>query len=194
MRTSFKTLFMAGIATLALAPVGYAEAQKIAYVDYQRLLSEAPQAKAAAQALEGEFGPRQKQLETSRKDLEGRMQKFDRDQATMAEAERTKTQRELRDTQLAFERRAKEFQEDGQMRQNEELQRVQKLIVESVRAFAKTQGLDLVIAQGVIYNSDSVDVTAQVLANLQSKAAAAPAAGAAPAAPAAAPAAPPPKK
>jgi outer membrane protein len=192
MRTPFKTLFMAGIAMLALVPVGYAEAQKIAYVDYQRLLSEAPQAKAAAQALEGEFGPRQKQLETARKDLEGRMQKFDRDQATMAEAERTKTQRELRDTQLAFERRAKEFQEDGQMRQNEELQRVQKLIVESVRAFAKTQGLDLVIAQGVIYNSDSVDVTAQVLANLQSKAAAAPAA--APAAPAAAPAAPPPKK
>jgi outer membrane protein len=192
MRTPFKTLLTAGIATLALVPVGYAEAQKIAYVDYQRLLSEAPQAKAAAQALEGEFGPRQKQLETARKDLEGRMQKFDRDQATMAEAERTKTQRELRDTQLAFERRAKEFQEDGQMRQNEELQRVQKLIVESVRAFAKTQGLDLVIAQGVIYNSDSVDVTAQVLANLQSKAAAAPAA--APAAPAAAPAAPPPKK
>jgi outer membrane protein len=196
MRTSFKTLCTAGIAMLALVPVAYAEAQKIAYVDYQRLLSEAPQAKAAAQQLEGEFGPRQKQLETARKDLEGRMQKFDRDQATMAEAERTKTQRELRDTQLAFERRAKEFQEDGQMRQNEELQRVQKLIVESVRGFAKEKGFDLVIAQGVIYNSDSVDVTAQVLANLQAKAAAAPAAGGAPAAPAApaAPSTPPPKK
>ena len=31
------------------------------------------------------------------------------DQATMAEAERTKTQRDLRDSQLTFERRAKDF-------------------------------------------------------------------------------------
>lgn len=185
MRISPKSLIAIGLMSLALVPAAYAQAQKIAYVDYQRLLSEAPQARAAAQSLEGEFGPRQKQLEAQRKDLEARMQKFDRDQATMAEAERTKTQREMRDAQLNFERRAKEFQEDGQMRQNEELQKVQKMIVESVRAYAKQQGFDLVIAQGVIYNSDSVDITAQVLSNLTSKAAAAPAAPAA--APAAAP-------
>ena len=104
----------------------------------------------------------------------------------MAEAERTKTQRELRDTQLTLERRAKEFQEDVQMKQNEELQRVQKMIVESVRTYAKAQGLDLVIAQGVIYNSEPVDITLQVLANLQSKAASA-APAAAPIAPATAP-------
>ena len=103
----------------------------------------------------------------------------------MAEAERTKTQRDLRDAQLSLERRAKEFQEDVQLRQNEELQRVQKSIYESVRVYAKAQGFDIVLAGGVIYSSDAVDITAQVLANLQSKAAAAPAA---PAAPASAPA------
>ncbi|HXQ64807.1 MAG TPA: OmpH family outer membrane protein [Steroidobacteraceae bacterium] len=188
MSSTLKTLIAVIVMSLGLAPAASAQAQKIAYVDYQRLLSDSPQARAAAQALEAEFGPKQKQLETQRKDLEARMQKFDRDQSTMAEAERTKTQRELRDAQLTFERRAKEFQEDGQMRQNEELQRVQKLIVESVRAYAKSQGFDLVIAQGVIYSSDSVDITSQVLSNLQLKAAAATAAPAtAPAAPAAAP-------
>jgi len=188
MSSSLKTLIAVLITSLALVPAAYAQAQKIAYVDYQRLLSDSPQARAAAQALEAEFGPKQKQLESQRKELEARMQKFDRDQSTMAEAERTKTQRELRDSQLTFERRAKEFQEDGQMRQNEELQRVQKLIVESVRSYAKSQSYDLVIAQGVIYSSDSVDITSQVLSNLQIKAAAATAApAAAPAAPAAAP-------
>ena len=186
MRSTLKTLITVGIASLMLVPVAFAQAEKIAYVDYQRLLSESPQARSATQALESEFGPKQKQLEVQRKELEGRMQKFDREQATMAEAERTKMQRDMRDSQLTFERRAKEFQEDGQMRQNEELQRVQKLIVESVRTYAKAQGFDLVIAQGVIYNSESVDITAHVLANLQSKAAAA-APAAAPAAPASAP-------
>jgi len=189
MRSTLKTLIAVGLSSLVLAPVAFAQAQKIAYVDYQRVLSESPQAKSATAALEAEFGPKQKQLEAQGKDLEARKQKFDRDQATMAEAERTKTSRDLRDSQLTLERRAKEFQEDVQMRQNEELQRVQKLIVESVRSYARSQSLDLVIAQGVIYSSESVDITAQVIAALQSKAAAAPAA--APAAPASAP---PPKK
>jgi len=172
MQITFKSLIVGSVMSLLLAPAAFAQA-KIAYVDYQRLLQESPQARAATQALEAEFGPKQKQLEAQKKDLEARMQKFERDQATMAEAERTKTQRELRDAQLAFERRAKEFQEDGQLRQNEELQRVQKLIAESVRVFAKAQGYDLVIASGVIYSSDQVDITAAVLQNLQTKAAAA---------------------
>jgi outer membrane protein len=172
MQSTLKSLIAAAIASLAFAPSAFAQA-KIAYVDYQRLLQESPQARAATQALESEFGPKQKQLEAQKKDLESRQQKLERDQSTMAEAERTKALRDLRDAQLSFERRAKEFQEDGQMRQNEELQRVQKLIVESVRTFAKAQGFDLVIAQGVIYSSDSVDITGQVLANLTSKATAA---------------------
>jgi outer membrane protein len=186
MRINRKSLFALLLATLALAGAASAEAQqKIAVVDSQRLLAEAPQARAATQTLENEFGPRQKQLEAQKKDFEARAQKFERDQATMAEAERTKTQRELRDAQLNFERRAKEFQEDVQMRQNEELQRVQKAIFESVRAYAKEKGYDIVLASGVIYASEGVDITAQVLANLQAKAATAPAA---PTAPAAAPA------
>lgn len=188
MRITLKSLFVLGVAAIALTGAASAQAQKLAVVDSQRLLAEAPQARAATQTLESEFGPRQKQLEAQKKDFESRAAKFERDQATMAEAERTKTQRDLRDAQLNLERRAKEFQEDVQMRQNEELQRVQKAIFEAVRAYAKTQGFDIVLAGGVVYSSEQVDITAQVLTNLQAKAAAAPAAPAAP------PAAPAPKK
>ncbi len=183
MRISSLALIVAGAVGLALTPAAYAQSQKIAVVDSQRLLAEAPQARAASQALETEFGPRQKTLESGKKDFEARAQKFERDQATMSESERNKTQRDLRDSQLNLERRAKEFQEDVQLRQNEELQRVQKAIYDSVRAYAKVQGYDIVLAGGVIYSSDGVDITSQVLANLTSKAAAAPAAPAAAPAP-----------
>ncbi len=182
MRITSFALIVAGAVGLGLTPSAYADSQKIAVVDSQRLLAEAPQARAASQALETEFGPRQKTLEAQKKDFEGRAQKFERDQATMSEAERNKTQRDLRESQLNLERRAKEFQEDVQLRQNEELQKVQKSIYESVRTFAKGQGFDIVLAGGVIYSSESVDITSQVLANLTGKAAApAPAVPAAPA-------------
>ena len=191
MRSTVTSLAATVILSLALAPASHAQAQKIAVVESQRLLSESPQARAASQALETEFGPKQKSLEAQKKELDGRLAKFDRDQATMAEAERTKNQRDLRDSQVTFERRAKEFQEDVQMRQNEELQRVQKTIFEAVRAYAKDKGYDIVLAGGVIYSAESVDITAAVLENLKAKAAAAAAAGGTPAP---APAATPPKK
>jgi outer membrane protein len=184
MRISMQTY--AAVAALVFAPLGLAQAQKIAVVDSQRLLAEAPQARVASQALESEFGPRQKALEGQKKDFEARGQKFERDQATMAESERTKMQRELRDAQVNLERRAKEFQEDVQARQSEELQKVQKTIYEAVRVYAKAQGLDLVLAGGVVYASETVDITGPVLASLQAKAGGT--AGTAPAA------APPPKK
>jgi outer membrane protein len=156
-----------------MSATALADGQKIAVVDSQRLLAEAPQARAALTTLEAEFGPRGKTLEAQKKDLESRAQKFERDQATMSEAERTKTQRDVRDTQVNFERRLKEFQEDVQLRQNEELQKVQKSIYEAVRVFGKSQGYDIVLlAGGVIYNADAVDITPQVLSSLQAKASA----------------------
>ncbi len=192
MRITLKSLTALGLAMFALTGAAAAQAQKIVYVDSQRLLAEAPQARAASQTLEAEFSPRGKTLEAQKKEFDGRVAKFQRDQPTMAEAERIKSERDLRDTQVALDRRVKEFQEDVQMRQNEELQKVQKAIFEAVRGYAKGQGYDLVIAQGVIYSSETVDITTQVLSVLQAKAASA--APAAPAAPATAPAAPAPKK
>jgi outer membrane protein len=176
MRMQTKSLIVSAVAALALAPSAFADGQKIAVVDSQRLLAEAPQARAAQQTLEAEFGPRGKTLEAQKKDLEARAQKFERDQATMSEGERTKTQRDLRDAQLNFERRAKEFQEDVQLRQNEELQKVQKSIYEAVRTFGKSQGYDIVLAGGVIYSAETVDITPQVLSSLQAKGTTAPAA------------------
>jgi len=178
-----QTLALILASTLGVSSVALADGQKIAVVNIQRVLAEAPQARSGSQTLESEFGPRGKALEAQKKEFEARAQKFERDQATMSEAERTKTSRELRDAQLSYERRAKEFQEDVQLRQNEELQKVQKTIVEAVRVYAKAQGYDVVLADGVIYNSESVDITAQLLSSLTAKAPAAAAAPAAPAAP-----------
>jgi outer membrane protein len=164
------------VATLGLT--GTALADKIGVVDLQRLFAEAPQARAAQQALENEFVPRQKAFEAQKKDFDTRVKNFERDKATMSEADLTKAQRDLRDLQLALERRGKEFQEDAQVRQNEEMQKVQRAIYEAVRGFGKAQGYDLVLTtQGAIYNNDSLDITNQVLQALQaSKPAAAPAA------------------
>lgn len=177
MRLEAKRWMSLGLLAATLGVSGSALAEKIGVIDSQRLLAEAPQARAAQQTLENEFVPRQKALESQKKDLDTRVKNFERDKATMGEADLTKAQRDLRDLQLALERRGKEFQEDLQVRQNEEVQKVQRAIYEAVRTYGKSQGYDLVLTQGVIYNNEALDITNQVLQALQTaKPAAAPAA------------------
>jgi outer membrane protein len=179
---SFRKMFFgAALATLLAVP---ATAQiKVGVVDFARLLEGAPQFKVMQDALNTEFKPRFQQLENQALAFKTRQEKLQKDAATMTEDQRTKADRELRETARDLERRKGEIEEDANQRRNEEMQKLQKLLFEEVRTYAKAQSFDIVIAQGVIYATPTVDITAAVLQALQSHAtrpAAAPA-GAAPA-------------
>ncbi len=60
-----------------------------------------------------------------------------------------------------------EFQEDVNVRQSEAVSKLQREIVTEVQAFAKQNGYDLVIGDGVLYATANLDVTAQVLASME---------------------------
>ena len=55
------------------------------------------------------------------------------------------------------------------MRRNEELGKLQKSLMEEVQSFARSQRYDLIVGEGVLFASDTIDVTSQVLAGLQSR-------------------------
>ena len=154
---------------LGLGFVSVAQAQKVGFCDYRRLSQEAPQIKEAQATVQSEFQPKAKQFETQKKDFEARVQKYQRDQATMAEAERTKTERDLRDSQIALERKQKELEEDLQLRQQEVMHNIEVLVQAEVEKVARAQGYDLIVRDAA-YRSDSIDVTQQVLSSLQAKA------------------------
>ncbi len=178
--TSFAAVL--AVSTLAAATPALAVDLKIGVVDPARLVQESPQAKTAIAALEAEFGPKQRQLEQAAKDLKARQEKARTQGATMSEAEKNKTERELRDAERELTRRANEFQEDVNVRRNEELSRVQRVVLQEVQTYAKASGFDLVLADGVLFATPSLDITGPVLQNLQSKPATAPAAAPKPAA------------
>jgi outer membrane protein len=169
-------------AFLVAAPATDARAQsaKIGVVDYGRLMEESPQAKSVTDAIRAEFGPRQTQLQQQQVALKAREEKLQKDAATMTPDQRSRAEKELRDGAREFARKQQEAQDDFNARRNEEMGRLQRTLIEEVRTFAKAQSYDLVLAEGVIYSTPSVDITAQVLQSLQAKgvrpAAAAPAA------------------
>jgi len=155
-----------------LAPLNAAQAEiKIGVVDFRRLLGESPQIKSLQATLDQEFDGRRRELLQLQSDLKAKDAKYQRDAAIMSEADKSKTQKELMDGQREFARRQNEFKEDAERRQNEELDKVQRILAMEVETFAKAQAYDLVIAKEVVlYRKDVVDVTSQIVAAIQSKA------------------------
>lgn len=157
--------------TLAwLAPVGAAHAElKIAVVNVARLLQEAPQAKAAMEALQTEFAPRQREIVAQQNDLRERQEKLQRDGAVMAENERRNAERDLREGERELSRKQSEYLEDLNLRRNEELGKLQRSLLQEVQSYAKGANYDLVVGDGVLFANESLDITGQVLAALQQR-------------------------
>src|SRR5271163_4297490 len=166
-------LWALGLCGLLAAMPASAE-MKIGVVNFQKLMEEAPQVKSAMQALQNEFGQRQRELVTMQNDLKSRQEKLEKEAAVMAEADRIKAEKVLRDEQREFSRKGGEFQDDLSTRKNEELGKVQRYLLEEIRTYSTAQGFDLVLGEGVFYSKPQLDITAQVLEVLKSKPTSAP--------------------
>jgi outer membrane protein len=180
--------YLRSIPFLALSLCGLMVSQqasaeiKVGYVDFQKLMTEAPQVKSAMQSLQNEFGPRQRELVAMQNDLKARDEKLAKEGAIMAEADRAKAEKTLRDQQREFSRKGGEFQDDLSTRKNEEIGKVQRYLLDEIRTYSSAQGFDLVLGEGVFYSKPQLDITAQVLEVLKSKPASLPASAPKPAA------------
>lgn len=147
----------------ALALPAAAQELKIGVVNVPLLMDRAPQTKAAMDALQEEFAPRQREFAAKAKELEEFTEKFKKDAAVMGETERRNAEKELRDLQREVARLQSEFQEDLNLRQNEELGSLQRTLLVQVQKYAQDQGYDLVVGDGVLFASSAVNITAEVL-------------------------------
>lgn len=151
----------------ALAVPASAQELKIAFVNVPVLMDRAPQTKAAMDALQEEFAPRQREFAAKAKELEDFTQKVQKDAAVMGETERRNAEKDLRDLQREVARLQNEFQEDLNLRQNEELGRLQRTLLGEVQSFAQQQGYDLVVGDGVLFASNAVNITEEVLRTIE---------------------------
>lgn len=180
-----KSLMAAACLALFVACSAQAEV-KLATVNFQRLMEESIQAKAASQVLQDEFAPRQRELQQKQKDLQTKQDKLTRDGAVMAEKDRTALEKDLTKGQRELQSEGEAFTEEVNTRRNEELNKLQALLVTEIQSFAKTGAYDMIIPTSVaVYGKESLDITAQVLTFLQSRPATAPAKPAASSKPAA---------
>jgi outer membrane protein len=179
---------------LAAALTGFASlasAQgKIGVVNTDALIQNSPQYAEAQAKLQAEFGPRQREVQGLQTSLQALEERLRRDGATMTELQRTQVERELTEGSRSLRSKSEAAEEDFNLRRDEEMAKLQRVVRDEIAAFAKAGGYDLILVSGVGYASAAYDVTKPLLDALNKKAGvvAAPAAAAPAAKPPAAPA------
>lgn len=167
MRISILAIVVFIAATFA-APVSAAEL-KVGVVHVQKLVAESPQAQQIQEKLQQEFAPRERELMAQQNELKGLQEKFQRDAQVMSESERSNMERRIRDLGRDLQFRVQSLREDAQTRQQEEMGKLQRELGQAVEAFAKAEGYDLILTDGVAFRKETLDVTDQVLKRINKK-------------------------
>lgn len=140
---------------------------RIGIVNTAKLLKEAPQSEAARKKLESEFAPRDVKIVDLQKLIKVLEDKLSKDAAIMSDTARKKQEREIVSKKRDVKRVREEFTEDFNFRRNEEIGKLQKLVSETILSLAKENKYDIILNESVIYASQQVDITANVLKRLR---------------------------
>lgn len=161
---AFRALRAAAVATVMALPLGGALAQelKIGYVSLERVLRDSNAARTAQAKLETEFNKRERELSDMANRLKAAQDKLEKDGATLPQNELNRRQRELVEQDRDFQRRRREFQEDVQVRKQEELQGVIERANRVIKDIFEREKFDLIL-QDAVHASPRVDITKRVV-------------------------------
>jgi len=154
---------------LLSANVVSAQGIKIGYVNAVKVIEEAPQGEAALKKLESEFGPRDKRLVSMQNDIRELEDDLEKNGLIMTDADRRAKEREILVMKRNLRRATQEFREDYNLRRNEELAVLQKIVKKAILEIAKQEKYDLIVHEGTIYASSKIDITDKVLEKLNKK-------------------------
>lgn len=139
-----------------------AEDFRVGVVNLELIMRESVQAVKAGDKLKKEFSVRDqeiKKLTKNMKDLEALLEK---EGVTLPDTERRNKERELSNMNVSLQRLQREFSEDLNLRQNEELTVVLEHANKAIQTIAENEKYDLVL-QEAVFRNPNIDITEKVL-------------------------------
>jgi outer membrane protein len=154
---------VAALFSLTVIPLAHAE--KLGFVNTERLLREAPLSVKAQKKLEKEFSPREQELQKMAKQARDIQTQLDKEGVTMSDSDRKAKERDLANLNRELQRQGREFREDLNLRRNQELGEIQEKARKAILEIAKNEKYDLIVEQAVYFNP-KLDITDRVMKSL----------------------------
>ena len=162
-RLPFLLLVLLGSCFVQAAPT-------VGFVDVVKVTRDAPQMKAVEKTLEEEFVLREQKIIEMRDQIAALQEKLDKEKRSMGTDERRRLERDIKSRELRYNYNKDEFLQDKQLRTNEERNRVFRVIDEVIAQVGKSKSLEIILSAkaGVLWRSERIDITDDVMQQLQS--------------------------
>jgi outer membrane protein len=157
-----KVLAMVALCACSLAQAQNNAPSRIGFVFTERLMTESKLAKTADARIEAEFSKRQKAIKDMLSRLKSMSEKFDADNASLAEPERTKRYREVAELEKDVQRTQREFNEDLLQRKSEERANIAQKAYKLIELIAEQEHLDVVLQESA-WSSPRIDITDKII-------------------------------
>lgn len=141
---------------------------KIGYVNAVKVIEEAPQGEAALKKLEAEFAPRDKKIVEMQNKLKKLEEDMKKNALLLKDTEHRSREFEIISLKRDISRATQEFREDYNLRRNEELATLQKIVQKTINEIAKQENYDLIL-ESAVYAGPRADITDKILKKLGKK-------------------------
>ncbi len=146
---------------------------KIGYVNIRKIMAQAPQIAQIQEKLSKEFEAQRKAIIALRNEVASLSNAYDQALANKTDEEQPELQslrKAIDDKQLALSKSQQRTQDAYNLRRNEALANLQRLVVNTVAEVSKEKHLDIVLNNtGVIYVNTRIDITPAVFQSLAEK-------------------------
>ena len=174
---SIRKLLLTGLlAIFGMASVATIQAQKIAVIDIERILSSITEYQDAQTELDNLAAKWRQDINQEHDVIEGMYNKYQAEQVLLTEEQKQSREKEILDKETAVrELQRNRFGPDGALfkRRQELIKPIQDAVYEAVQEYADARGYDIIFdragSAGIIFSNDSYDKTDDILRTLRNK-------------------------
>jgi outer membrane protein len=149
---------------LSLVAARAARAEKIAYVDVQKVIGEVEEGKAAKARLTSERDAKKGDLDKRQKELEQLKSDYDRQAAVLTDDAKQAKQQEMQKKYLELQQVARQMQEDLAQKEDEAMRSISEKLLAVVQEVSEKDGFAFVIKKEALLNApSSADITNEVV-------------------------------
>ena len=142
MKKLFKSIVLPVLNTFMMGTSVNAFAHKVGIVDMQEIYKQLPQMAKIEQSLQTEFAERRQELEKLQGDIRFEAEKFKRESTTMSQDQKDALRDKIQGMQKNLAEKGRPLEQEIKSRQNQELAKVQTLIIETIQEIAKKGDFD----------------------------------------------------
>lgn len=157
-----KLLFVSALACLVSMPVA-SYAEKIGFVNVTRLFNEYAKAKGIDKMIEDKFSGPKKEIDKLISDIKALEKEIKTNELLMSESKLQSSKEKLKGMVIEYREKGMKLEKELQEVRNREMNDFRQVVFKVTNAYAKEKKYDLIVNEGVMYVSDSLDITDEIL-------------------------------